>query len=99
MRSKHEDPNLKMQDENSPLKFPCDFPIKIVGRPTPEFETFVYATAHKHFPNLAENAFQQRFSKDKSYLAITVIVAAQSKEQIDNFYLELTANKEVLFVL
>lgn len=88
-----------MQSKKEALQFPCDFPIKIVGKSNPEFETEIYAIIHKHFPNLTEGAIQSRLSKEGSYLAITVIVHATSKEQLDALYSELTSNKQVLFAL
>lgn len=81
------------------FEFPCDFPIKVVGKNNSEFEVFVYDTIHKHFPQLTEGAIQSRPSKEEAYLAITVIVHALSKEQLDLLYKELTANDKVLFVL
>ncbi len=80
-------------------QFPCDFPIKIVGKANSEFETFVYATINKHFPGLAEGTLQTRLSKDGTYLSVTVIVTATSKEQLDTVYLELTANELVIMAL
>ncbi len=80
-------------------KFPCDFPIKIVGKANSEFESFAYATVHKHFPNLTEGTLQTRPSKDGTYLAITVIVPATSKEQLDAVYHELSANEHVIMAL
>lgn len=80
-------------------QFPCDFPIKVVGKANPEFETFVYTTVHKHFPHLMEGSLQTRLSKDGSYLAITVVVPATSKEQLDALYSELTANEQVIIAL
>lgn len=81
------------------LQFPCDFPIKVVGKSNSEFETEIYAIIHKHFPNLTEGAIQSRLSKEGSYLAITATVHASSKEQLDALYSELTSNKQVLFAL
>jgi hypothetical protein len=86
-------------DAESFLQFPCDFPIKIMGKSTSDFEIFVFTTLHKHFPALPESAIQQRLSKDGTYLAITVIVPATSKDQLDAVYRELTSNKEVLMAL
>lgn len=80
-------------------QFPCDFPIKIVGKSSDEFTAFVFTTLHKHFPNLAENAITQRFSKDNKYLAMTVIVSATDKAQLDELYKELSANQLVMMVL
>jgi putative lipoic acid-binding regulatory protein len=86
-------------EEKKIWNFPCDFPIKIVGKASPEFESFALSTVHKHFPDLKENAIQCRPSKDGTYLSITAIVLATSKEQLDELYRELTANKLVLVAL
>lgn len=88
-----------MQENPDIWKFPCDFPIKIVGKNIESFESFVYATIHKHFADLSEGSIQSRTSKDSTYLAITAVVHAQSKEQLDALYEELTSNEEVLFLL
>jgi len=81
------------------LKFPCEYPIKIVGKADNEFETFVLSVLHKHFPDLTEGSLQTRNSKDNTYLAITVTVNAISKAQLDAAYQELSSNKLVMMVL
>ncbi len=81
------------------LKFPCEFPIKIVGKANVEFETFVLTVLHKHFPGLPEGAFKMRPSKDNNFLAISVLVQAENKQQLDAVYQELTASKLVLMAL
>lgn len=80
-------------------QFPCDFPIKVVGKANPDFESFVYTTIHKYFPDLKEGTIQTRLSKDGNYLAVTLIVPASSKEQLDAIYSELTANEHVIIAL
>lgn len=88
-----------MQNKAELWQFPCDFPIKVVGKANPEFEAFVYATVHKFFPDLMEGSLQTRLSKDGTYLAVTLIVPATSKEQLDAMYIELTANEQVIIAL
>lgn len=90
---------MTAEQEKKLWKFPCEFPIKIVGKSNPEFETFAYTTLHQHFPDLKEGTLQTRPSKDGNYLAITVIVNAKSKEQLDALYIDLSASKLVLFAL
>jgi putative lipoic acid-binding regulatory protein len=80
-------------------QFPCDFPIKVVGKAGAEFEAFVLSTIRKHIPDLKENALELRPSKDGRYLAMTITVHATSKEQLDTIYRELTANKLVIMAL
>jgi len=81
------------------FNFPCDFPIKAMGKHHEEFEGTVVSIVRKHCPDLGENAVQTRASKGGKYLSVTVTVRATSKLQLDNLYLELTALDEVLWAL
>ena len=85
--------------DSSPIQFPCTFPIKIMGKATPEFELTAVSIVRKHAPDLAEGAVTTRASKQANYLAITVTINAQSQAQLDAIYCELTACGEVLMAL
>ena len=81
------------------LEFPCQFPIKAMGRDDGAFETLVVEIVRKHAPDLTETAIQTRPSKAGNYLSVTVTVCATSRQQLDNIYLELTACEQVLMAL
>ena len=85
--------------EESLLTFPCEFPIKIMGRASENFEADVVAIVRKHAPDLSETAITNRPSGKGNYIAITVTVNATSKEQLDNIYLELNDHKSVVMTL
>ena len=85
--------------EESLLTFPCEFPIKIMGRASENFEADVVAIVRKHAPDLSEAAITNRPSGKGNYIAITVTVNATSKEQLDNIYLELNDHKSVVMTL
>ncbi len=81
------------------FNFPCDFPIKIMGRCDCELETLVVEIINKHVDDLGENAVKSRPSGKGNFIAVTVTVKAHSREQLDNIYMELTAREEVLMAL
>lgn len=81
------------------LEFPCQFPIKAMGRDDGRFESLVVEIVRKHAPDLSDEAVQCRASKAGNYLSVTVTVSATSREQLDNIYLELTACEHVLMAL
>jgi uncharacterized protein len=85
--------------EESLLTFPCEFPIKVMGRSSETFETEVVGIVRKHVPDLSEGAVTRRGSGKGNYIAVTVIVTATSKEQLDNIYLELSAHEDVMMTL
>lgn len=84
-------------DEDSPLKFPCEFPIKAMGRATPELEIAVLEIMNRHVPDLGEGAIKSRKSRKGNYVSITVTIQARSREQLDAIYMELTACEHVVF--
>lgn len=85
--------------EESLLTFPCEFPVKIMGRASENFEADVIAIVRKHAPDLSAAAISNRPSGKGNYIAITVTVNATSKEQLDNIYLELNGHESVVMTL
>ncbi len=81
------------------FNFPCDFPIKIMGRCDCELESLVVEIINRHVSDLSESAVKTRPSGKGNFISVTVTVKATSREQLDNIYLELTARKEVLMAL
>jgi len=81
------------------LKFPCDFPIKVMGHSTDEFEIEVLTIIREEFPELAENAIKINSSREGKYIALTINVIAQSQEQIDATYIKLSKIKHVIMAL
>lgn len=81
--------------EETLLEFPCQFPIKAMGKACDEFEVAVLKIFKKHVPDLAEDAIKQRPSGKGNYLAITVTITATSKQQLDAIYMDLTACEHV----
>lgn len=86
-------------DTDELFNFPCQFPIKIMGRCNCELETLVVEVVNRHVTDLAENAVATRPSGKGNFISVTVTITATSREQIDNIYLELTAREEVLMAL
>ena len=81
------------------LEFPCDFPIKIVGLSTEEFEKAIYTIINKHVADLTEGCIKTRLSKDGKYLAITVTITATSQEHLDAIYIDLSGCEHVIMAL
>lgn len=89
-----------MTDEQETLlEFPCDFPIKIMGAQIPEFRERVLAIVRTHAPDLDEAAITERPSSNGRYLALTCVIRAQSRDQLDAIYGELTACELVAMAL
>ena len=86
-------------DEETLFEFPCDFPIKAMGKSGPELETAVLEIINRHVDDLPEGAVKIMASKGGNFTSITVTVTAQSKAHLDGIYLELTSCEHVLFAI
>lgn len=80
-------------------KFPCEFPIKAMGRNCPEMEMAVLEIMNRHVPDLGEGAIKSRPSSKGNYIAITVTIIAKSKDQLDAIYMELTSCEYIAFAI
>ena len=86
-------------EPDSPLKFPCVFPIKIMGRHEADFEARVVEIVRGHVGTISAHDVRTRASSNGRFLAVTVTVIAESRDQLDDIYRSLTASEFVLFVL
>ena len=88
-----------MTDAPSLLEFPCKFPIKAMGRASPEFETLVRSLVLNHaglYPGAEVTVAQ---SGEGNFLSVTVTINAESREQLDRIYQDLTDCEQILMAL
>jgi putative lipoic acid-binding regulatory protein len=81
------------------LQFPTAFPIKVMGRLSDDFAQVVLGIVTKHAPDFDAATLEMRPSKNGNFLSVTATVNAQSKQQLDDLYRELTSNPQVLMAL
>lgn len=81
------------------LEFPCKFPIKAMGKNSDDFESIVTGIVLKHAELWPGEPIRSLSSKEDKYLSITAVVDAQSQEQLDAIYQELTDCELVLMAL
>jgi hypothetical protein len=84
---------------SAPQDFPSDFPIKVMGRHDSELRALTQAIVERHAGPIADTRVKTRTSADGNFLALTYVVHAESREQLDKIYRELTACKSVLMAL
>ena len=85
--------------EETLLEFPCEFPIKIMGRESSDFQALARELVEKHTGPLSDDAVATSLSRKGNFVSVTVTVSAQSQQQLDDIYRELTAHDEVLMAL
>jgi putative lipoic acid-binding regulatory protein len=80
-------------------EFPSDFPIKVMGRHDSDLRALTQVIIERHAGPVLESSVRTRTSADGNFLALTYMVRATSREQLDAIYRELTACKSVLMAL
>ncbi|MBA2492948.1 MAG: YbeD family protein [Gammaproteobacteria bacterium] len=83
----------------SALKFPCDFPIKIVGHAKGHLREKVVEIIGHHVEELPDTAVTSRFSRHGKYESITAVVPASSRRQLDDIYREISACQSVIMAI
>jgi putative lipoic acid-binding regulatory protein len=80
------------------IEFPTEFPIKAMGRDTPEFKNAVIelVTAGAKFDPQTDVKIQP--SNKGNFISVTVTFTAESQEQLDKIYQSLHDHELVLMV-
>ncbi|MDI9818221.1 MULTISPECIES: YbeD family protein [unclassified Legionella] len=88
-----------MTDKHSIIEFPCDFPLKVIGKHTVDFFKEISDITRKHFPPTLDEAIRYQESQQGNYISITITVYVEDQMTLDAFYLELTKHPDVKMVL
>jgi putative lipoic acid-binding regulatory protein len=81
------------------LRYPTDYPIKVVGRPSDEFRARVHAVMLRHAPNLDPDRVSERLSENANFLSISYMIVAESSEQVIALVNDLKATEGVLTII
>ncbi len=86
-------------EHDTPFEFPCQFPVKAMGKNIPNIEAIVVEIVRRHVSDLSKAAVKTRESKGGKYISVTVTVEAQSKAQLDAVYMDLTACPDIMITM
>lgn len=87
------------KEQDTLLEFPCQFPLKAMGKSDNGFADLVFEIVKRHVPNVRKKDIRQRPSSKGKYTAVTITFEATSKSQLDAIYQELYSDKHVLMTL
>ena len=89
-----------MADTEAPkIEFPCDYPIKVLGKAGQELHTLVIDVMESHAPGFDQTKITVRDSRKGSYQAITVTITATGEAQLVDIFSDLKTNPLVHMVL
>lgn len=87
------------EDKTTLLEFPCRFPIKAMGKNSEAFENVVLDIVLAYAGIWQDEPVRSVPSSAGKFVSVTVVVEAQSREQLDSIYQGLTDCEQVLMAL
>lgn len=81
------------------LDYPCEFPLKVVGKNDTQFEANVSELVQPHLKDGVNMHIKQNPSKKNTYVSITITFEAHSREQLEIIYQCLYDCPEVIMTL
>ncbi len=88
-----------MSEQKTLMEFPCEFSLKVFGKAEDDFEVAVLSIVNKHVNKLKEDAIKTKNSGKDKYMAMTITFTAESKQQLDAVYTDLSAHELVIMAL
>jgi uncharacterized protein len=85
--------------KTSLIEYPCDFPIKVMGKQDPALAQALTDVVLTHDPAFDPSTVEMRMSAKGNYVGLTFTVRATSREQLDSLYKALHSHPLVSVVL
>lgn len=90
---------MPIANAESLFSYPTDFPIKVMGRKDSRFAHTVISIVRRHAPDFDASTMELRPSREGTYLSVTCVIRAVSREQLDELYKDLCDHPSVVMVL
>lgn len=81
------------------MEFPCNFPLKIIGKASPSFLAEITAIIRMHYPLTQDSAITFHMSEQGNYQSISAIIYALDQPTLDALYQDLSRHPNIHMVL
>ena len=89
-----------MQEQEPPkIEFPCDYPVKVLGRASDAFETVILDVFERHAPGFDRASIKARASSKGTFTSLTVTITATGPDQLEALHQDLLATGHVQMVI
>lgn len=89
-----------MQEPEAPrIEFPCDYPIKVMGRSGESFQSVILSVFERHAPGFDEQAVETRISRNGTFTSLTITITATGPEQLQALHRDLMLTGRVSLVI
>lgn len=87
------------ETEPPKIEFPCDYPIKVLGEAHSSFNEHVLEVMDRHAPGFDRQKISVRDSSKGKWQAMTVVITATGKPQLESIFAALKKSPRVKMVL
>jgi putative lipoic acid-binding regulatory protein len=89
-----------MQEQDPPkIEFPCDYPIKVLGRSSDGFESMILEVFESHAPGFDQQTMTMNVSRKGTFTSLTITITATGPEQLEALHQDLLATGQVQMVI
>ncbi|MCZ6828061.1 MAG: DUF493 family protein [Gammaproteobacteria bacterium] len=89
----------EQEKEPPKIEFPCDYPIKVLGRQCEEFESVVIEIIERHAPGIDLSRINVKSSRKGTFTSMTVFITATGQPQLEALHGDLMASGLVQMVI
>lgn len=87
------------QGSKPKITFPCEYPIKVIGRASDHFDADVISAINPFLDKPFEGTVQHKNSNEKNFTSVTINLYIQQEQQLQDIFEALKKNPNVLMVL
>ena len=88
-----------MDQEPPKIEFPCDYPVKVLGRSGEDFMEVIVEVFERHDPGFDRTAIAVRDSSKGTFTAVTIVITATGPDQLSALHEDLLATGRVQMVI
>ena len=89
-----------MKEQDPPkIEFPCEYPIKVLGRSGEDFEVTIIEVFESHAPGFSRETITTNVSSKGTFSSMTITITATGVEQLDALHKGLLATGIVKMVI
>ena len=81
------------------IEFPCDYPIKVMGRSSDAFESVILDVFERHAPGFDQQTVVAKVSSKGTFTSLTITITATGPEQLETLHQDLLATGHVTMVI
>ena len=81
------------------IEFPCDYPIKVMGRSSETYEEVILEVFERHAPGFDPQTVVAKISSKGTFTSLNITITATGHEQLQALHQDLLATGHVTMVI